>query len=470
MKLKLSDILKLSHIRAIDCDRAAFVVTGVSIDSRSVKPGDLFVPIRGTQFDGHNFISNAVHSGARAVLLEQRWVAMNSSYITALPVPKIVVEDSVRALGEIARNYRRTFKIPLLAVAGSNGKTTTKEMIRSVLGTKYDVLATGGNLNNHLGVPLTLLQLEKKHSIGVIEIGTNHPGEIDYLCSILEPTHGLITNIGAEHLEFFGDLAGVASAELELFRWLKKNGRTDASVFINGDDPRLARQAKSFRKPLLYGIQSKSAIVKVGTLTTNDDGSCSFTIKARGISPIDVSLPVPGLHNVQNALAAAAVGIRFHVPGTKIQKALGMFTAARKRMELLKVDGLTVLNDTYNSNPDSVRAALETLRAINSRGKKIAVLADMLELGDSAAEQHRAVAALVNKSGVECLLTYGPLSRATNEAANVKLKVHYDQKNMLSEYLAELLTPGDVVLVKGSRGMKMEDVVTFLQERFSKAA
>jgi len=470
MKLTLSDILQLEHVEARDFERPAYFITGVSTDSRSVKAGDLFIPIRGAQFDGHNFISNAVKAGAAAILAEQRWANMNAAYLRTLPVPQLIVGDATRALGDLARIYRRMFKLPILAIGGSNGKTTTKEMIRLVLGSKYSVLATEGNLNNHIGVPQTVFRLEKSHTAAVFEVGTNHPGEIDYLCNVLEPTHGLITTIGSEHLEFFGNLAGVARAELELFRWIRNNSRADRAVFINGDDRHLAGQARTFKRRVVYGLRSRTADVKASGVELDDRGRASFTVKARGISPFTVALSVPGIHNVQNALAAVAVGLRFKVPAAKIQKALASFSAPGKRMEVLAINGLTVLNDSYNSNPDSVRAALETLRAMKTSGKKIAVLADMLELGAAAPEHHRSVASYVDRAGIDCLLTFGPLSQETHEASALDLKAHYDQKNMLSEYLAELLGPGDIVLVKGSRGMKMEDVVTFLQERFSKAA
>jgi UDP-N-acetylmuramoyl-tripeptide--D-alanyl-D-alanine ligase len=411
-----------------------------------------------------------VKLGAKAVVVENKWAEMNPSFLKALPVAKLVVDDSVRALGELARNHRRMFKIPVLAVGGSNGKTTTKEMIRALLETKFDVLATEGNLNNHIGVPLTLFRLEHRHKIAVVEIGTNHPGEIGHLCSILEPTHGLITNIGREHLEFFHSVKGVANAELELFEWLKANRGENGFVFLNKDDPSLSRRSRMLRHTVSFGFSRREVDVRGTDLQVNENGAPRFTIVAEKKSPLAVSLPVPGIHNALNALAAATVGLSFNIPAAKIQHALATFTAASKRMETVSVNGITLLNDTYNSNPDSVRAALETLGAIKTSGKKIAVLADMLELGEISEREHRLVAALVKSSGVEYLLTFGPLSKATHDASTVQFKAHYDQKNILSEYLAELLTTGDTVLIKGSRGMKMEDVVTFLKERFSKAA
>ena len=464
-----SDILQVKHLQSEELDGPPRTFTGVSIDSRNVLAGSVFFAIRGERLDGHNFLSNAVKAGAKAVVVESKWATMNPSFLKALPVSKLVVEDSVRALGELARNYRRLFRIPVLAVGGSNGKTTTKEMIKAVLEAKFNVLATEGNLNNHIGVPLTLFRLENRHKIAVVEIGTNHPGEIKYLCSVLEPTHGLITNIGREHLEFFRSLHGVAKAELELFEWLKTHRRNDGVFFLNKDDAALSKSHIP-RQTVTFGFSRKEVDVRGANLEVNENAAARFTIQTRKRSSIDILLPVPGVHNARNALAAAAVGISFNVPATKIQHALSSFSAASKRMETFRVNGITILNDTYNSNPDSVRAALETLQAVKTPGKKIAVLADMLELGETSEREHRAIAAMLKPAGIEYLLTYGPLSKITHEASTVEFKAHYEQKNILSEYLAELLTVGDTVLIKGSRGMKMEDVVTFLKERFSKAA
>lgn len=470
MNLTFTDIQRISITSVLDAPRERMrPFTGVSTDSRTTQPGNLFIALRGERFDGHDFLTKAVARGAVCVVVEKRWVDANGTLCASLTVPKVVVADTTVALGEIARVYRRKFELPILAIGGSNGKTTTKEMIAAVLRTKYNVLATEGNLNNHIGVPQMLLRLDAKHDVAVIEMGTNHPGEITHLCTITEPTHGLMTNIGREHLEFFGSLRGVAKAEGELFEWLRKQSPRSL-LFVNADDPLVVELAKGHARVVRFGMRSRRADV-VGRVEGMSDAACAtLSIRAKRRKPFIVELRVPGMHNAQNALAAVAVGLSFRVPVKNIQEALASFAAASKRMEVLSVDGITILNDTYNSNPDSVLVALQTLQAMTVRGKRIAVLADMLELGERAEQEHTAIGKVVATYGVEYLLTYGPLSRFTHDAAKTQFKAHYDQKNMLAEYLAELLTEGDVVLVKGSRGMKMEDIVTFLKERFSKAA
>ncbi len=403
------------------------------------------------------------------MVIGRAWTTLNEALMLSLPVPRLVVEDPVKALGELARLHRRKFDIPVIAVGGSNGKTTSKDMIKAVLETKNSVLATEGNLNNHLGVPLTLFRLEKKHKVAVVEVGTNHPGEISYLCDILLPTHGLLTNIGAEHLEFFRTLNGVAKAEGELFDWLKTYRSKSGKVFINADDRFIARRTRSIRNAVMFGFNAPRATVRGLNLTLSERAEPRFQVKS-GARSFMVELSIPGRHSAMNALAAAAVGLTFRVPPAGIRRALHAFKPAGKRMEVVEMRGITILNDTYNSNPDSVRASLQTLGSMKTSGKRIAVLADMLELGPDSALMHRHAAQEAAKNGVEYLLTYGSLSKETHDASNAKFKAHYEQKNMLAEYLTELLSNGDVVLVKGSRGMKMEDVVTFLRERLSKAA
>ena len=467
MTLTGKDIVNLPHIRAFGFERSTgLVCDGLSTDSRTVGHGKLFVALHGEKFDGHNFITKAIELGAAAIIADAKWADANPIMVSSLNLPLLIVEDTIKALGQLANLQRKKFGIPVVVVGGSNGKTTTKEMVAAVLRTKYRVLSTEGNLNNHIGVPHTLLRLEKQHQAAVVEIGTNHFGEIMHLCAVAEPTHVLITNIGREHLEFFGSIDGVAKAEGEAFEWIRKTRRSKALGFINQDDKRVKKQAKGLRRSITYGFDKGPASVKGKILSFNDDACAILEVKPKGKKAFRVSVGVPGQHNALNALAAAAVGLAFKVPAKRIAEALASFTSASKRMQVLKLNGLTVLNDTYNSNPDSALAALQVLGGVKSKGKKIAVLADMLELGTTGTEEHRRVGQAAAKSGARHLLTFGPLSKNTSDSSTVVFKAHFDDKRALCEHLAEVITPGDVVLVKGSRGMKMEEVVAFLEERF----
>jgi UDP-N-acetylmuramoyl-tripeptide--D-alanyl-D-alanine ligase len=467
MKLTANDILLLPHLQAIGFERAKdLVFTGVSTDSRTIHHGDLFIPLRGDTFDGHNFITKAVESGAAAIIADSKWVDANQILFSSLNAPRLIVEDTIRTFGQMANAHRKKFKIPVLVIGGSNGKTTTKEMVSSVLRTKFRILNTEGNLNNHVGVPQTIMRLEKEHQVAVLEIGTNHFGEIDYLCSIVEPTHVLITNVGREHLEFFGSIEGVAKAEGEAFEWLRQHRRTTGICFVNQDDSHLKKLSKGNAKAISFGFGKGTASIK-GKVQSVDESACvQLEVRQRAKKAFRVQLSVPGQHNAYNALAAATVGLAFKVPVKRIQQALSTFSSASKRMQVLKLDSVIVLNDTYNSNPDSVLAALGVLGSIGTPGKKIAVLADMLELGKNSIEEHKRIGEAVTTSGAKYLLTYGQLSKHTHEAAATVQKSHYEQKSALAEHLFELLSPGDVVLVKGSRGMRMEEVVASITERF----
>ncbi len=466
MTLTVQEILALSHLQALGFEgKRGILCKGVSTDSRTVRHDDMFIAIRGEKFDGHNFITKTVESGASVVVADTRWANANQVLLSSLNLPCLIVEDTIRLFGQVANLHRKKFKIPVLAVGGSNGKTTTKEMIAEALKTKYRVLNTEGNLNNHIGVPQTLLRLDRHHQIAVIEIGTNHFGEIAYLASIVEPTHAMITNVGREHLEFFGSLEGVARAEAEVFDWMRKQKRAKGVGFINRDDQYLSKHAKTVKKPITYGLGKGSLTIKGRVLGFNELAFARLEVKPQGKKAFRIELSVPGEHNALNALAASAVGLTLGVPAKKIQAALSSFSSVSKRMQLFRINGVTVLNDTYNSNPDSALAALGVLGRIRTAGKKVAVLADMLELGADGAREHQRIGAAVAAAGVTHLLGFGPLTQSTVNAATTEFKRHFEQKNVLSEQLAQLLTPGDVVLVKGSRGMRMEEVIALISER-----
>jgi UDP-N-acetylmuramoyl-tripeptide--D-alanyl-D-alanine ligase len=465
MKLSKLDILALPYHKAIGFDGVKnFKILGISIDSRTIKAGELFIAIRGDQFDGHNFISKAIEMGASGIIVERRWAEANATMMVSIHIPRLTVENTIHALGHLARIYRRKYDIPFVAVGGSNGKTTTKEMLKSILGQKYSVLCTEGNFNNHIGVPQTLFRLKKKHEIAVIEVGTNHPGEIEYLCTVLEPTHGLITNIGHEHLEFFGSIEGVANAEGELFDWLAKHNGTS---FVNMDDKNLVPLTKRLKKTVRYGFSSRSASIKGTVESYNANAQAFLRVKPRAQKAFDITVGAPGEHNAQNALAATAISLALKVPRVNIQKALGSFQSASKRIQIQRTAKITILNDTYNANPDSTLAALATLQAIVSKGKKIAVLSDMLELGQQAEELHQQIGKALAQYSVDILFTIGELSKFTYDAASVETKAHFENKTLLIEHLLHTLGDGDIVLIKGSRGMKMEGIVFALDKHFS---
>ncbi len=461
MKITASDLRAVRHVALhVPAGVPRWNATGVSTDSRTVAAGDLFVALRGERFDAHLFLPDVLARKAAGVVVDVH-------HADQVPpgVASLVVEDTARALQELAARYRRKFDLPVIAVGGSNGKTTTKEMIVRVLAKRHRVLSTKGNLNNHIGVPLTLFGLTSKHDIAVVEVGTNHPGEIAVLRDVLGPTHALITNIGREHLEFFGSVDGVAREETAL--WEQGEGRAPLA-FVNADDHLLVRAARRLRRTVTYGIRSRSADVRGNAVRLTGDGTVSFQFSGKRMrKPVEVDLAVPAEHNVSNALAAIAVGLFFRVPVGDVRDALQEFRAADKRMELLKTGGVTILNDTYNANPDSTIAALQTLAALPAAGNKIAVLGDMLELGMESSTEHERVGHVAAELGIDYVLTFGALARDISRVPGLRTAVHYDQKNMLAEYLLELLGPGDAVLVKGSRGMRMEDIVIFLQERLT---
>jgi UDP-N-acetylmuramoyl-tripeptide--D-alanyl-D-alanine ligase len=461
VNLTLNDLQALPHIEirgGATYGRSRF--RGVSTDSRTTAAGDVFIALRGERFDGHRFVPDAIARGASSIIVEPSFPFSGNE-----SVPHIVVENSTTALGELALLYRKKFAIPVLAVGGSNGKTTTKGMIARVLSRHLRVLSTEGNLNNQIGVPQTLFRLQRGHDIAVVEIGTNHPGEIMYLCKILEPTHGLVTTIGKEHLEFFGTVAGVAREEGALFTALA--GSRSSLAFVNVDDPHVVRASRAVRRRITYGLESRSAEVRGRVMSVDRAGCVALALGHRRRSrPVTVQLRIPGEHNALNALAAAAVGIGFGLSLAAVKEALEQFRPASKRMEVLRLNGLTVMDDTYNANPDSMIAALHTLAAATGKGKRIAVLADMLELGAHARAEHARVGREAARLHIDYVLTYGELAREIHRTTGLSTAMHYEQKNMLSEYLAELAGSGDTVLVKGSRGMRMEDVVTFLRERY----
>jgi UDP-N-acetylmuramoyl-tripeptide--D-alanyl-D-alanine ligase len=459
MDLDITDLRRLkksSIINASIIEKNKF--SGVSIDSRKCRKGNLFFAIKGERFNGHDFVKEVLKKGCRCAVVSRKWYKKldKSSKSSLKNMALVLVNDTVKALGELAGVYREKFIIPVIAVGGSNGKTSAKDFIAHVLSKKYRVLKTEGNLNNEIGLPLTLFRLNRKHEMAVVEVGMNHFGEIEYLCRISRPQFGLITNIGKEHLEFLKNIKGAAEAEGELVEYLKQ---TFGTFFLNANDQYLRPMADK-RKIKVFSYAAKNKADVRGKLKRFKGFYPEIEIKYLN-KTINTTLNNIGYQSFQAALSSAAVGFYFEVPPFQIKNALSEYKIeSGKRNQLKNSHGVQIIDDTYNSNPDSVAAAFENLRAYKIKGKKHIVLSDMLELGKSSKGEHKHVGKMVRKMKFDNLYTYGEDSYQTYLGARgVKNNYHFADKGTLIEFLRLSVNKSDVVLVKGSRGMKMEDVV-----------
>jgi UDP-N-acetylmuramoyl-tripeptide--D-alanyl-D-alanine ligase len=433
----------------------------VVIDSRDVSGGELFVALKGERTDGHSYIGGIFDKGASWAMVSREWYEGSGSI--KLPQGKgfIVTDDTVVGLQRLAMIYRSTFSIPVVAIGGSNGKTTTKEMVASVLETGFKVQMSQGNRNNHLGVPLTLLQIRQDTDIDVVEMGINHPGEMELLTEIAKPTHGLLTNIGHEHLEFLVDLDGVAEAELRLFDYLKQRGGIG---FVNTDDSRLRSAGNRWDGSIGYGTgEGDDNNCWSREISVGGDGRVSFLLCSSAGSE-RVTLNFTGKHNVINAVAAAAVGQYFGLSLRQIGEGLERLVPAAgwKRLEVVDSCGMRILNDTYNANSDSMRLAIDALCDMQCSGKRVAVLGDMLELGVAADVEHETIGRYIQQSSVDILFSYGDKARLICQEAPRCCRGHFESSEKLLDALLEVVDEGDAVLFKGSRGMRLEQVVEAL--------
>ena len=435
----------------------AMEIKGVSIDSRKIKEGELFVAIKGDRFDGHDFVPEVMQKGAWGAIVDKSILETQFGKIGGLP-NIIPVEDTLRALQEISFLHRKKFSLPMVGITGSNGKTTTKEMTAGILKQQGPVLKNEGNLNNHIGVPLTLMQLTKDHRAAVVEMGMSAPGEIDLLARLVNPDVGVITNIGPAHLEFLGSLDGVAGAKAELLG----NIKADGTAVLNADDPYFETLKKKWTgRVLSFGIEQQADVRAAGI--RQDKEFTDFTLEAEG-SKANVRLRAVGRHNIYNALAAAAAALAVGLPLETIKYGLDDFAPVAMRSELKVVKGRTVLADHYNANPGSVKAALETLVTLRPGARSVAVLGDMLELGASSIEEHRAIGRIAARLGVDVLIAVGPQAKqmleGAREAGMPKERLFAARSHAgAAARLAKESKNGDAVLIKGSRGMKMEKIL-----------
>ena len=446
--LTIEEIVKATNGSLLEGDKSA-VITNISTNSREIGEGELFIPLVGEKFDGHEFIQAAFELGAAAVLTQKD---------TELFIDKTIIKvrDTKKALGDIARYYKAKHNVPTVAVTGSVGKTTTKDMLYSVVSQKYNTLKTLANYNNDIGLPWTIFRLEKEHEAAVLEMGMNHFGEIDYLASIGNPDVAVITNIGESHIENLGSREGIFKAKMEITNRFTK----DNTLIVNGDDDYLSTvKGRGDYKVVYYGIKNPQNDVYAKDIENNGLSGITFTAVANG-REYKAEISVPGVHNVYNALAAICVGLEFDIPMEQILVGIKTFEPTAQRLAVEDYKGITIINDCYNASPDSIRAALNVLKDTKAE-RRIAVLGDVLEMGDFAAEAHYKLAPALKECGVDMLVTAGEnmknLARGAEEQGIKEIHA-FDKTLEVSNYIKETVKKGDAVLIKASHGMRFNEV------------
>ena len=461
----VQDILKATGGELLFGDQTD-VFGGVSIDSREINKEELFVAIVGEKHDGHSFIKDIIQKDVRGFIIDKK-------HSKELEVPGgknqkitfVAVDNTTKALGRLAAFQRKRSGVRLIAVTGSNGKTTTRSLISSVMEQKFSTLSTMGNYNNEIGLPLTLLRLEKGHEWAVVELGMNHIGEIRNLARICLPDIGVITNIGPAHLEGVGSIEGVMQAKGELLSEINTGGTS----VLNADDPRVLELSENTgTNVLLYGFSEKAAVR--GASFKQEGNRIRFTL----ILP-DAEIPVDseacGDFMVSNSLAAAAAGYLAGLPAVVIKEGIEKFQPIKGRMNIQRLkNGINLIDDSYNANPDSVRSAIRTLTSLKGGKRSILVLGDMFELGEHSKELHKKIGEFAVEAGISKLYAVGRFSESVAEGARLKEMnqnaIFTGSRKEILAHLRKGLEPGDWVLVKGSRAMKMEDIVGGLTEEF----
>ena len=445
--MRLSELALATHGQLIGAD-VEFNCVGT--DSRAIKADQLFVALKGENFDGHDYAAQSLQQGASAVLVSK-----------AVAGPAVLVPDTRLALGDLAAHWRKKFSIPVVGITGSNGKTTGKEMLAAILkaaaGNDEAVLATQGNLNNDIGLPLTMLSIRAQHQYAVLEMGMNHSGEIAYLTQLAQPDVALVNNAGSAHIGELGSYEAIAQAKGEIFAGLAKDGL----AIINADDvfADLWKELASQHQQMTFGLTNQADVSASYQLETT-----SSEIDMRTpIGPVKFTLPAPGLHNVANALAAATAALALDVPLNKIAQGLSTFVGAKGRLQAKQgFAGAHLIDDTYNANPSSMKAAIDVLAA--NKGTRIFVMGDMAELGAEAAEMHTEVGAYAKQAGLDGFYALGPLSSNAVAAFGTQ-GLHFDAVETLAQALKKEMNAEVTVLVKGSRSMRMERVVELVQKQ-----
>lgn len=420
----------------------------VSTDTRDIKQGSIFFALKGDNFNANKFAEQALDSGCSLVVIDEEIYKKDERYF--------LVEDVLSTLQALANYHRKQLSIPIISITGTNGKTTSKELLNAVLSQKYNVLATKGNLNNHIGVPLTLLNITKQHEIAIVEMGANHVGEIAMLCAIAEPDFGMITNIGKAHLEGFGGYEGVVKAKSELYHFIQQKG---GKLFVNGDNKVLQQ--------LSAGIDK----ITFGTLKSVDfegqfvDSNPFVKLKCKSkddIQPIEekpvISTQLIGNYNFENILAAACIGHYFKVSEKQIKTGLENYVPSNNRSQVMQTKSNLLLLDAYNANPSSMNAAIENFAQMD-QPNKMAILGDMLELGEDSTKEHDSIVNLLKNKNITNLILVGPFFKESGKSINAKTFSNSDE---VVDYLKQHPVKDSTILIKGSRGIKLEKVVELL--------
>lgn len=463
IKRTLGEIAGMIPGAAVEPDLRDLPIAGVGKDTRTLTAGNLYIPLIGDQFDGHDFVRQAVHSGAAASL----WQRDHGPAPDGVPI--VLVDDALKALQALANAYRRELPVKVIGITGSNGKTSTKDMVHAVLSVNHRVHKTQGNLNNHIGLPLTLLELDQETEYAVVEMGMSGFGEIELLSLIAEPDCAMITNIGEAHMLQLGSREGIAKAKCEITQGLRAGG----TLIVNGDDSLLDDALQALEKSNAYKI------IRFGLSETNDyyptDIEVSLTYTAFHACRMQIHeevkqllhIPLLGRHNAVNAMSAVAAAELFGVPAASIRQGLERMTPTGMRIETVRTaGGATLLNDAYNASPASMKAAVHLLLELTGVGRKIAVLGDMRELGPDEKQYHREIGRMLNPQDIHAVFTYGELASYIAEACRQTFPQGaveaFMDKQALIDRLQAFIQPSDLILVKASRGMKLEEVVNAL--------
>lgn len=445
-------------------------VKGVSTDSRVIKAGELFIALTGERFDGHQFINDTLERGASALMVKRGFQLQDFS-LSKKDIPLIQVEDTLKALGDLACFWMQQNRATVVAITGSNGKTTTREMVATILERSYQVLKPEHNWNNLIGLPLTLLRLKPHHQIAILEMGMNRKGEIKRLSQIAKPRIGIITNISPVHLHYLKTLKGVAKAKGELFESLT----SENFAVINTDDPLIVELAKQCpAQKITFGINTPAQVTATD-ISPSDYSTNHFTLSVDGKN-IPLTLKIPGIHNIYNALAATSLATLFKLTLEEIKAGLERYTAFPARMEIITISkNMHIINDTYNANPKSMENALRTLAHLKGKGRAIAVLGDMLELGEASVDLHQQVGSLIKVLDLDEVFLVGTYAEAIAESAcgqgMVEGKIHIGKNHEeIAQQLIRKVKEDDWILIKGSREMKMEEILEQLLQMKTKVS